>query len=1227
MTKKTASALLLLFVAFAIRATDLREPLRRVEPRDITPGEIASKLRNGRNIFMRTAVFDPATERPDYESVGLGKRARGLGEYAVVQLKSDDPAPRAQLEKLGVKFFGYLPDHAYQVRIPRTLRANVEANAAVRWVGDYEAGFKVHPRLWPSAKAKMRAIRVVPFADASVEKTILQLQRAIPELMVTKKLEGKWTRFAELLVPAGKEDDLVRAAAAIEGVQWIEPNDERRFDNSNSSRAIQGNTNTDAGRTIFAHNITGTGQIIAVADSGLDSDMCFFRNLNGRDAVTDAANAPTEAIGPLSPQNKVIGYWVQEGAAAYDAGGAEFHGTHTSGSVAGDNFAHLSSSTDAGIDPGDGMAPNAQILFQDIGQNDANGTLTSGGDPYSMFLQALRGGARVHSNSYGSRSEGAYTIYEQVVDQFLFDHDEMTIVFSAGNNGRQGPGTISSPANGKNVITVGSTGAGTNGTVAVFSSHGPTSDGRIKPDIAAPGVSIFSASGDETRGNGNCFITGKQGTSMSAPTVAGGAALLRQYFTDGFYPGGTKNLADTVNPSATLVKAVLLNGTLTTLDASKFGSNDFTGNFGWGKIFLDNNLYFPGDSRRMRVWDLVNSHGLQTGETRSFTVSVAAGQELRTTLVWTDPEGTLGAAKALVNDLDLTVTKDGNTYMGNVFSADGISVTTGGTADRLNNVEQVRLPEPTGGTYTITVRANSVPGNGRAATNRQGFALVVSAATCGTTVSAAPGNVTATTNPTRGVDIRWTNANGSSVTQVYRAEGSNPAAGDFRYIGSSNGTVFTDLRAQGGFTYTYRVRGADDCGEGPLSNTVTFTSTGLCDLIPHFEGITNAHADGNNCRIILTWGTASASCPLATGAMRYNVYRSTTPEFTPSGTPYATTTETTFSDNNVVSGTTYYYAIRAEDSSTQSGGPHGGNEDTNTVRLFATAFGAPGVTGTFSDGGGDNGAFFSPDVPWQITRDQAHTGIRSYHHGPDASPYPNNTCAAITTPPLVIDANAELSYWARYNLEFQWDGVVVEISTNNGTSWSDLPPQGGYPDTLAQTEPAGGGGPVNACGYPKTKGAFTGPSSGEMTPWTQYKSSLASFAGQTVRIRWRFTSDPATELEGFYLDDVAITNTKLPGACIATAVKPVAGFNGPAIAFRGVAASFADTSTNTPTSWLWNFGDGGTSTQQNPTHVYATTGTFTVQLTVTNAQGSDTTTKTVLVQNPGATKRTRSARH
>jgi hypothetical protein len=1194
-------------VAFPLVAQKASVP-RRVSPHEVTAAEIARE-RDGRRVQLGAVIFDPLTERPDFQAVGL---PRGIArtEYAIVQLSS--PAAKGDLERAGVRFFGYLPDNAYQVRMSPAVRETVAANAAVRWIGDYEPGFKVHPRLWPAKTEEIRSIRVVPFADLPVSKLVALLQVANPAIETTKAIEG---RFVELTVPAGNADEFIRKAAAIEGVRWIEPDDGLQLHNSSTAPAIQGNQPGETGRTIFAHGITGTGQIVGIIDSGLDSDMCYFRNLNGVNAVTDATDAATAEPGPLFPQNKVLGYWIQEGANAYDED--SMHGTHTTGTLAGDNFAHPSSATDPGIDPVDGMAPNAQIIFQDIGASDGK---LRGGDPYVMFLQALNGGARVHSNSYGSPSKGAYTAYDQIVDAFAFDHDEMTIVFSAGNDGPADK-SIGSPANAKNVITVGNGASGTGTGLSFSSSRGPTQDGRIKPDIIAPGSSIVSASGSTSHTDGNCGAATKSGTSMAAPAVAGGAALVRQYFRDGFYPTGVRNANDGFNAPATLVKAVLLNGTLALPAGEAMGNF----RFGWGKIFLDNNLYFAGDSRRMRLWDIPNAQGLKTDESLSFDVSVATGQPVRVTLVWTDPEGTPGAAKALVNDLDLSVTNGSGTYLGNVFATAGES-TTGGNADRLNNVEQVIFNAPVGGKYTVNVRAASVPGNGRSGTDRQGFALVVSAANCTTAVSAVPGNVRATTNPTRGVDISWTQAPGSTVTQVYRATGANPNPADFRFIGSSKGNLFTDLRAQGGYTYSYLVRAADDCSEGPRSEVVTINAAGLCDIAPTFDGINTAEADGTNCRIRLAWGTGNSNCPLAP-TVRYHIYRSTSPDFVPSGTPYATTTQLSFDDTNVVSGVTYHYIVRAEDFTTGSGGPTRGNVETNMIRLFATAFGAPSTPGTWRDGAGDDGAYLTPEVPWQITTVQAHSGTRSYHNAADHDLYRSNTCASLVTPAVLLDASAELSYWVRYNLEWEWDGIIVEISEDGGSTWKDLPPTGGYPATLDETQGTSKKDPpANVCGYLFTQGAFTGPSdNASLTEWKEYKSSLAAYAGKTVKIRWRFASDPGLEFEGFYLDDIAISNVRLPGPCTPILTSPVASFElVPGLPAKGKPVQFRDRSANVPTAWAWQFGDGGVSTQQNPTHTYANTGTYIVTLTVTNGAGTQSVSRTITVAEPSTGGKRRS---
>ncbi len=164
-----------------------------------------------------------------------------------------------------------------------------------------------------------------------------------------------------------------------------------------------------------------------------------------------------------------------------------------------------------------------------------------------------------------------------------------------------------------------------------------------------------------------------------------------------------------------------------------------------------------------------------------------------------------------------------------------------------------------------------------------------------------------------------------------------------------------------------------------------------------------------------------------------------------------------------------------------------------------------------------------------MTNTAASAGTYSYHNGIDDQVYADNVCASITTPALTLTTGAALSIQAKYDLEFQWDGVVQEISTDGGATWIDLPPTGGYPSTFAQTLNP----PVNACGYAASHGAFNGvstaasnadPGNGTATAvFKPFATSLASYVGQTVQIRWRFSSDGSTAFDGFFLDQVQIS--------------------------------------------------------------------------------------------------------
>jgi hypothetical protein len=531
------------------------------------------------------------------------------------------------------------------------------------------------------------------------------------------------------------------------------------------------------------------------------------------------------------------------------------------------------------------------------------------------------------------------------------------------------------------------------------------------------------------------------------------------------------------------------------------------------------------DSRRLRIFERTNDAGLETGDVNEYTIAnVGAGIEFRVTLTWFDPEASAGAASTLVNNLDLEVVGPGNiTYLGNHF-ASNVS-TPGGTADTKDPVEQVRFTAPVAGSYTLRVKGTSVPGNGSSGSDRQGYAMVASGlfAIPDPAVFPAPTALSATSNTTAGVTLGFTGSAGAQSYQLYRAQGTcaTASAGDFHLVAAGAASPLNDDATQGGFSYAYKVRGVQGDVEGAASACLDVVSNDTCTLAPDFD-THSLIGDGSNasCSTTLSWATTSATCPTATG-VTYKLERDTDPYFGTAQVIAPALTTNAYTDTAVTNGTPYYYRVSVSDSLGNTAAP------SSVLNLTPSGANGPDPAGFLDDV--DTHSYMTMQPTWQITDTSASADAFSYHTNADAQTYLANLCTTLTMPPLTIDAGATtLIFQAKYDVEYQWDGVVMEVSADNGSTWNDLPPVGGYPSAFTQT----GSPPANACGFAASHGAFNGvstatsnsdPNNGGATAvFKPFSANLGSFVGQTLQVRWRFASDPGAEFDGFYLDQVQL---------------------------------------------------------------------------------------------------------
>jgi len=676
-------------------------------------------------ITINGVTLDPIADHGVLLQHSLLSVDAARSDYLLIQVsKPLTLAERQRLETLHVDLLEFVPQDTYVARYKQEDLAAIRALPFVAWVNTYLHGFKIAPELHQAANGQTAQLKHLigqpAAADAPPVVVNIVLHKGADEAAAAnavaraagvnpntiKASKGKF----RVRIPA----DRLSAIAAIDDVRHIEQVYEKQLWN-NVARGIIGADPVSSGVTL-----QGDAQIVAVCDTGFDL-------------------GDTNNVHPAF-QNRVVKLYAL--GRPGDASDHDGHGTHVCGSVLGAGV----SATDGAIN---GTAPRARLIVQSVA--DDQGYLTGIPPDLSQLLQPpYDDGARVHSNSWGDKDNG-YPADSQGIDDFVYTHRDMVIVIAAGNAGKDGQGTgtvdpnsVGSPGTAKNCITVGAcenerpTFVWVDGSYQLrtygdawpsdfpaepihsdlfannpegltgFSSRGPTADGRIKPDVVAPGSGILSTRSRATgvgpgwgaSGDPLFFFDG--GTSMATPLVAGGAAVVIQYLK-------AKNPAST--PSAALVKALVINGAdplKGQYTPSELGVIP-NRNEGFGRVNLQASVDAQPNSHILGMWD--EGQALQVNETATFSVTLANPMSLvKVTLVWTDPAG-----EGLQNDLDLVVTTPtGQAVLGNAQPGSTVP-------DRLNNVEQVSLTTVPAGKLAIDVRAY------RIALQAQSFAVVVRA--------------------------------------------------------------------------------------------------------------------------------------------------------------------------------------------------------------------------------------------------------------------------------------------------------------------------------------------------------------------------------------------------------------------------------------------------------------------------------------------------------------------
>lgn len=1029
-----------------------------------------------------------------------------------------------KLRILSEDVVGYLPDNALVIQAAPAQVSRISEMKEARWVGPYLPAYKISPSLGTLAELRhadllspgeSTRILVSLFPGGNLDET----RSIISQLGSRVETSARGRRRGYLRVAALRTQ--IPAIAQIEDVEWIESYHPFVFAGEASVEPLVAppdiQTQIVRAPEVWEEGLTGAGQVLAICDTGLDVGIDgtpLHDDFEGRIEAAYALGRP--------------GLW-------NDPNG---HGTHVSGTAVGNGT----------LSDGEFRSPayESRLVFQSGYVSDED---PLGGVPvnlYELFDQVYQETpARIHSDSWGSPDRSGYSLFSLQVDEFMWDHKDFLIIFAAGNDGVDldgdgviDPGSLYSPATAKNCIAVGASEnvrmiGGLSGYtwgylgfldgqwsalpisddyvsdnedgMAAFSSRGPCLDGRIKPDLVAPGTDIISCRSQDPVGLQSTALLSwgvyddyyvyMGGTSMAAPAVASCAAVVRQFYSE------VKGLP---NPSAALIKATLINGAAD-MSPGQYGSGDQqeipaapNSVEGWGRVDLVQSL-FPGSSAELQFADRLS--GLETGQTETYEFVVGTPDvPFRVTMTYSDYPSSPAAASNLVNDLDMVVILPG----GDLMYPNGTEA-----PDDRNNIESATIPAPSPGLYQVMISGTNVP------QGPQPYALVV---TCGTptgqaaisldkgaygladadlTVTLIDADLASSSRPTVSV---VSDSDPSGITVELTA--STTSAGVFQArvaLDPAGGSPeVTDLTVSDGDTISAKHLDSH-YGEAGSYEVVT---TAIVDLIPP-QILSVSVFDVTENSATVSWSCSES----VSGAVEYG----DAPVLGLRKLDRALAEVHTLALLGLNENLPYYFLVEVRDPA--------GNEviDDNGGALYT--FHTRYTVSTFRDDmevGEGNWTHYGDVDQWEY-------GTPTWENGPPAA-YSGDFCWGtrldgylehddllmggyiwheyLVSPEVNVGSGARLTFWHWHDLVADYDYAYVEVSANGGT-WENVTPD--------------------------PNGAFTGASAG----WVKEEVDLSTFAGQIVQFRFHLEADswfdylgPDYQYAGWYLDDAMVSSTK-----------------------------------------------------------------------------------------------------